>query len=306
MGFQALDSADDGLAAAARHGLHLVTPDAELDPVGLDFIVVHARDAAGQWWVARSPRREDVVAAARREAAVLAVVRARLPVAVPEWRIHADDLIAYPRLPGTPAVTQPGGAPTWNGLDPAAPTDAFLDGMAALLVALAAATPWAQAAGVRVQTTAEDHRELARALDLAADVLTPSRAVMDRWQRWIDDLDAWPVRRALVHGDLHPGHLLLTEGGRLTGVLDWTEAQIGDPSTDLAMMHRCFGRGVLDDLVARCTRRDGGDWAELIPHAIERAAAFPAIGAAWAVRTGTTSMLSYLREQLADSEPGRG
>lgn len=303
MGFQALDSADDVLAAAARHGLALMAPDAELDPIGLDFIVVHARDADGVWWVARSPRREDVVAAARREAAVLAVVRPRLPVAVPDWRIHADELIAYPRLAGIPAVTLSGGTPTWNRLDPAAPSEVFLDGMADLLVALAAATPWAQAAGVRVLTTAEEHRELARALDLAADLLTPSRAVMDRWQRWIDDLDAWPVRRALTHGDLHPGHLLLDEGGRLTGVLDWTEAQVGDPTVDLAMMHRCFGRAILDDLAARCTRRDGGDWAALIPHAIERSAAFPAIAAAWAARTGTTSMLSYLREQLADSEP---
>ena len=93
------------LALAARHDLHLLADDAHVDTTGLDFLVVHARDAAGTWWIVRTPRRPDVYASSQVEARVLALVGPRLPVAVPEWRVHSPELIAYPRIAGTPAVT---------------------------------------------------------------------------------------------------------------------------------------------------------------------------------------------------------
>jgi len=37
----------------------------------------------------------------------------------------------------------------------------------------------------------------------------------------------------LIHGDLGPDHLLV-EGDELAGVVDWTDAKIGDPALDLA------------------------------------------------------------------------
>ena len=37
----------------------------------------------------------------------------------------------------------------------------------------------------------------------------------------------------LVHGDLGPAHLL-SQDGALTGVIDWTDARLGDPALDLA------------------------------------------------------------------------
>ncbi len=36
-----------------------------------------------------------------------------------------------------------------------------------------------------------------------------------------------------MHGDLGPGHLLV-HVGRLHGVIDWTDAHVGDPAIDLA------------------------------------------------------------------------
>ena len=41
---------------------------------------------------------------------------------------------------------------------------------------------------------------------------------LDTAERWV-----------LVHRDLHPGNLLLDDANRLTGVLDWTSAIVGDP-----------------------------------------------------------------------------
>ena len=47
---------------------------------------------------------------------------------------------------------------------------------------------------------------------------------------------AWPlVRRnpaVLLHGDFWPGDVLW-QAGRLTAVLDWEDAQVGDPLADV-------------------------------------------------------------------------
>jgi len=43
-----------------------------------------------------------------------------------------------------------------------------------------------------------------------------------------------------VHGDLYPKHLLLDEGGRLSGVIDWGDVHVGDPAIDLAIAYGAF------------------------------------------------------------------
>ncbi len=64
----------------------------------------------------------------------------------------------------------------------------------------------------------------------------------------------------LIHGDLGAGHVLCA-GGRVTGVLDWTDSCIGDPAVDLSwLLHRAprpirrataAAYGVDDELVRR-------------------------------------------------------
>ena len=51
---------------------------------------------------------------------------------------------------------------------------------------------------------------------------------------WAEALDApqWTEPPCWVHGDLMPSNLLLHDG-RLTGVLDWATAGLGDPAADL-------------------------------------------------------------------------
>jgi aminoglycoside phosphotransferase (APT) family kinase protein len=52
-------------------------------------------------------------------------------------------------------------------------------------------------------------------------------------QVWRDALDAgeWPHEPVWVHGDLLPGNLLVDEE-RLCGVIDWSQAGVGDPACD--------------------------------------------------------------------------
>lgn len=51
--------------------------------------------------------------------------------------------------------------------------------------------------------------------------------------RWLENSLPAPVAPRLVHGDFRLGNLLV-EAGRLTGVLDWELAHLGDPHEDMA------------------------------------------------------------------------
>ncbi|HEU4535403.1 MAG TPA: N-acetyltransferase [Polyangiaceae bacterium] len=286
-------------------GVRLTPAADELDTTGLDFVVARAVDDAGAPWIVRAPRHEGAALAATAEARVLEVV-ARLPVAVPSWRVHAPDVIAYPLVPGTPAVTL-GPTPSWNVIDPHALPPAFLDSFAAM-VAACWALPDAELAGLRRQSIADARAEAARDVDLACPALAPPADVERRWRRWLADDGLWPDREALVHGDLHPGHLLLDDGGALVGVIDWSEAKVSDPSIDLALFFGSFGPGALRDLLARLppiVPREA-----LARHAEERWCAFPSAIAAWGLRNGNDAVLAHARgllerqRRLRDFEPG--
>jgi aminoglycoside phosphotransferase (APT) family kinase protein len=312
------------LAAAARENLHLHVDGgpAEFDKSGLDFLVVHARDAQGTPWIVRTPRRADVVAAMHVEARVLALVRpalASVGVAVPHWRVCADDVVAYPRLDGTPVVTVDAErGPTWNIVQREAPPEAFLASLARALAALqrldtsgtsgtsgrsgtsgTSGTSGSSGAQVPAQSIDAARAELARSIEATRAVLEPSAAVLARWQRWLDDDSMWPTFTALVHGDLHPGHMLVDATGTVTGVLDWTEAKVTDPSVDLAMFHGCFGAPVLDALLAHFERAGGRTWPKLRAHAAERWSAFAVAAAEFAIKTNDDGVLAHAKAHLA-------
>lgn len=291
----------DLLRAASEQGLALTCERAEFDRSGLDFLVLHAHDTAGSPWIVRTPRRASVLEAARVEARVLALVAGYLPVAVPEWRVFSDEVIAYPRLAGVPAVTMdPGAGPSWNIIDPTAPCGAFIDSFAAALHALSSIPAEAVAsAGIPRQSIAEARAELLELLQSTREALQPSPAVWARWQGWARNDALWPDSVALVHGDLHPGHLLLDDAGQLTGILDWTEAKQTDPSLDLAMFFGCFGQASLERLLCRLERCGARTWPGLIEHVKERWAAFPVVVADWALRSDNPEVLAHARAQLA-------
>ena len=100
---------------AAAHDLALDEASISVNELGLDFRVAIAETLDGEAWVLRIPRRHDVIARAEIEARLLQAVAPHLSAAVPDWRIHTDELIAYPLLPGKPGLTLDGaGAPVWH------------------------------------------------------------------------------------------------------------------------------------------------------------------------------------------------
>ncbi|MBM7502856.1 aminoglycoside phosphotransferase family protein [Agromyces aurantiacus] len=93
---------------------------------------------------------------------------------------------------------------------------------------------------------------------------------------WADAMAAppWAGAPRWVHGDLHPGNLLLRrgEGGargagaewQLAAVLDFGDLTAGDPATDLAAGWLVFdapGRSAFRNRMAGLRATDGADWA---------------------------------------------
>jgi aminoglycoside phosphotransferase (APT) family kinase protein len=80
-----------------------------------------------------------------------------------------------------------------------------------------------QLAGIRAAFVAADERRPIDAL---------SRLTLDFLERELPDVDAEPV---LVQGDTGPGNLMYLDG-RVTGVVDWELAHLGDPMDDIAWL----------------------------------------------------------------------
>lgn len=187
----------------------------------------------------RFPRREIAVPLVARELAVLPRIASFLPVAVPVPELvgspserFSRPFFAAPRLPGTELA----GAELSDDV-----RDAVAVRLGAFLRALHA--PEVRAAGdpaddlprdpngradmaLRVPRTRERlasfadlTREEARSADellAQAELLGPSSA------------------QALVHGDFHVRHVLVA-GGEVSGVIDWGDVCVGDPSIDLQL-----------------------------------------------------------------------
>ena len=87
---------------------------------------------------------------------------------------------------------------------------------------------------------------------------------------WSDALAAppWTGSPRWVHGDPHPGNLLLEraagdDGWRLAAVLDFGDLTAGDPATDLASAWLVFdqvGRARFRDRIERLRPTDAADW----------------------------------------------
>lgn len=87
--------------------------------------------------------------------------------------------------------------------------------------------------------------------------LSERREVAGLADAWRDALDApaWDGPPIWLHGDLHPGNLLLTpDRSRLAAVVDFGDVTAGDPATDLATAWLTFGpdaRAAFRDEVTR-------------------------------------------------------
>jgi aminoglycoside phosphotransferase (APT) family kinase protein len=113
------------------------------------------------------------------------------------------------------------------------------------------------------RTTVRVERNLARVPAQLDDTLDESRlrAVLGA---------LWPFEQhnpdVLLHGDFWPGNLLWHDG-ELRAVLDWEEAEIGDPLADVALTRLdvlwAFGAGAMDEFTRYYAAEVVIDWRNL-------------------------------------------
>jgi aminoglycoside phosphotransferase (APT) family kinase protein len=195
----------------------------------------------------------EACAEVTREAGLLRFLAARLSIPVPEPRFAdpARGVLAYPLLPGRPLLgrTPPAGAATQLGR------------MLAELHAVAASAVDHQDRPTDPAAPAEPHGVNPAPVDLPVEAADP--------RDWLVDLtgpaellrvlhaDRPPTSTegVLAHADLGAEHLLAADG-RLTGVVDWSDAAVTDPALDFARLYRDFGPAFLDEALRAYGRRD--------------------------------------------------
>ncbi|MEE8602557.1 phosphotransferase family protein [Euzebya tangerina] len=215
----------------------------------------------------RLPRRRDVQRHLRMEAGLLSVLE--------ESDVLAPRLQAVCPTHGSMVITWIEGRPLNDRVLRGIGVARIVEQVAAVLRALAV-VPVAQAVAVGVQ--ARDLRPvLADFRDRVIPLVDDRRALgLLHEAAALESAKAGRSPRVLLHADIGPAHVLCDHQG-LTGVLDWSDAAIGDPATDLAWLLNGCGRRLRDGLVSAL---------ELPPELVRRADLMHALGPWWEVTHG--------------------
>jgi aminoglycoside phosphotransferase (APT) family kinase protein len=179
--------------------------------------------------VARLPRRAQAAPVLLNEQRWLSSLAARLPLPIPAPERTGVPASGYPwswslvpYLPGTSAADV-------SSFDMTAAAAAVGGFLRALHVAAPPDAPENPFRGVwlgeREPTVLENLRTVADQVDEAAALRVWSAAVAAPRH---SDEPVW------VHGDLHPGNILVDEG-QVSGVIDFGDLTAGDPATDLSV-----------------------------------------------------------------------
>jgi len=244
----------------------------------------------------RFPRFQAVRAGLEKEAALLPELTKTLPVAVPRFEyVFLNDphpthgFVSYRKLPGVPLdrelIRQP----------------LVIQDLAAFLSALHA-FPAEQAFRLRVPrfspqawrqrycnfyTWIQEHL-----FPLVSE--RPRTRVRNVWEPFLDDETNFLFQPVLIHSDLAAEHILCNlQSGRVTGVIDWEDAALGDPALDFAGLSYL---GELDSLRAVIHAYQGAVAVDILE---KRAAWYSSLAPYYQARYGLeTGSLDHLHEGL--------
>ena len=174
-------------------------------------------------WLEREPRRPEVADRLRAEVRLMRWLAPLLPLPVPEPVLVRDEplRVRHRLVVGDPLDSD----------DPA-----IGNALGAFLRTLHAVPPAdAVRHGAPDANTARGwlNEDLDRMRSDVLPLLDGDAAVDGA--RLLDACAAPPPRPALVHCDLGPAHILIGDG-TVSGIIDWTDARVGDPAIDLAWL----------------------------------------------------------------------
>jgi macrolide phosphotransferase len=285
---------------AKQHGLDIKEDSLQRNDSGLDFHVVFATGLEGEDWVLRIPRRSDVVKRSSKEKQILDLVGRNLSVQAPKWKIYSEELIAYPLLQGVPAGTidMEAKAYVWE-IDEKNLPDTFVETLAKAMVELHSINHSdAKNAGLSIHTPEELRHVMKERMDKVKAEFGVSAELWKRWETWLQNDSLWPEQTALVHGDLHAGHILVDKESRVTGMIDWTEASVTDPANDFVSYHATFGEAALEKLIHAYEQAGGHVWEKMFDHIVELAAAYPVAIAEFALSSGLEEYEEMAKQAL--------
>ena len=186
---------------------------------GWDNAVVEVNDE----WIFRFPRRPEVVDRLRAEAALLPELARRLPAPIPQFELVDLDeggFVGYRKLAGESLVEETPSAALGAQLGE------FLGALHAFPVDHARRLTGRDSAAGKRATFERFRTAVLPLLDESA---------RRRGELLLDAALASRFEPSLVHADLGPEHLL-HRGDELTGVIDWSDARVGDPAIDFAWL----------------------------------------------------------------------
>lgn len=230
--------------------IHKIMPNLEISAYELhqeglinDVLIVNNE------WVFRFSKTDWARELMANEDRLMVYLGPRLPLLIPNTVKRADGVIVYQHLVGEHFLRQ-----SWLGVDEAG-KQAFADQLGAFLYVLHSVDPaemdWEvlhSYAPVTRETWLEIHD---RVVDQVYPLLLPHQV------EWVEGLfvpaltrpDFFEFKPALVHGDLAPYHILYDpEGNRLTAVIDFGVAGLGDPATDLGSLLNYYGEALVTKL----------------------------------------------------------
>lgn len=214
---------------------------------GWDNVIIRVGDDL----LARLPRREAAVALVGHEQRWLPELAPRLPLPVPV-PVHAGRPGAGYPWPWSLLPWLPGG-PVLEATSPPDPDRAAAD-LGRFLAALhRPAPPDAPPNPYRGVPLLDRSEAVAERLAQLAEVVD-APGLARRWAELVA-VPAWSGPPMWLHGDLHPGNLLV-DGGRISGVIDFGDITSGDPATDLAVAWTLLPAG------ARPAFRDAAGYAD--------------------------------------------
>lgn len=288
------------MGLAEKHNMNLVEQSLKENQSGLDFHVFFAEDQLGDQWVLRMPRRKDVIPRARQEKRILDIAERNLTVQIPNWSIFTDDLIAYKLLTGIPAGTIDPEAKSyvWEIDDKNVPVEFHITLGKVIKELHESNHQSAKEAGVTVYTPTESRASMKSRMDKVQAEFTISDSLWERWQSWLETDAMWPEQTAMIHGDLHAGHILINKHAEVTGIIDWTEARVDDPANDFVAHLASFGEDAVKKLIAAYQEAGGYVWPTMFEHIVELTAAYPVSIAEFALISGIDEYKNIAQEAL--------
>jgi aminoglycoside phosphotransferase (APT) family kinase protein len=207
-------------------------------------------------WVFRFPKRADVEQQLLVEMSVLPALARLSPIPIPAFRFHGQPSNEFPRhfggyakLPGVPAIM----------LDRATVRSRDLAPMLGRFLSWLHGYPTRDAERLGVNVAAvesiieEVRTEALDDFELVGTVAT--RAPLERWHAYLkagpEPASRTSSAAVLLHNDFSAEHVLCDpERQTITGIIDWSDMAVGDPSLDLAGIFHWGGDALIEAVLS--------------------------------------------------------